>query len=181
MHILGNTVSTLILGFLLESFMGAKRLGALYIVCGIGGNVFSALFNDTICVGASTAAFGLMSCILAFVIINWKPLESQPEVRCCLIIFVVFLFLINMLFGLGLTGDSHIDVFGHLGGFIIGFFFGCCVMVNLPNPSTGQVVVTPLAKKLKKIGSLVTLAFFIAGFGIFYTLRYPEFQGASCW
>ena len=31
------------------------------------------------------------------VFVNWKALDRSPEVRCCLIMFVIFLFLISLL------------------------------------------------------------------------------------
>jgi len=131
MHIFSNLMSQMIIGFMLESVMGPFRVAMLYLVSGIGGNLFTALCSpDKPSVGASTSIFGLLACLLAMVFVNWKALDRSPEVRCCLIMFVIFLFLISLLMAFS-NAERTIDVFGHLGGFIVGFFFGSVVMIHM--------------------------------------------------
>ena len=47
------------MGVQLESTIGLPRTIAIYLISGIGGNLFSALCDSNISVGASTAIFGL--------------------------------------------------------------------------------------------------------------------------
>ena len=80
-------------------------------------------------VGASTAIYGLIACLVAMLVVNWKSLGSQPEVRCCLIIGVVFILMFSLLNSLQSDDSlSVVDLYGHLGGLITGFFFACIVM-----------------------------------------------------
>ena len=124
----------MIIGFMLESVLGPIRIGMLYIVSGIGGNAFSCLCSNDMSVGASTAIFGLFGGMLAMVIVNWKALDRNPEIRCCLIFFIVFILVFSLLFSysssIGINGTyTNVDIFGHIGGFLTGLFFGMIIMV----------------------------------------------------
>jgi membrane associated rhomboid family serine protease len=80
-------------------------------------------------VGASTSLYGLIACLVALLVVNWKSLGNQPEVRCCLIIGVVFILMFSLLASVsGDPANSVVDFYGHLGGLITGFFFACIVM-----------------------------------------------------
>jgi len=61
----------MILGFMLESLLGPLKVCLIYIVAGIGGNMFSALCANGDAVGASTSLFGLIGCVIAMIIVNW--------------------------------------------------------------------------------------------------------------
>ena len=79
--------------------------------------------------GASTSLYGLIACLVALLVVNWKSLGNQPEVRCCLIIGVVFILMFSLLASVsGDSANSVVDFYGHLGGLITGFFFACIVM-----------------------------------------------------
>ena len=70
-HIVFNLITQVIFGSLLEQMVGFKHMAALYIVSGIGGNLFSAMCTDSRSVGASTADFGILTGILAMLFANW--------------------------------------------------------------------------------------------------------------
>lgn len=74
MHIFSNLVSQLIFGTELEKRLGVTKMAILYLSAGVSGNLFSALINDSVSVGASTAIFGLLACLLGYLIINWDAL-----------------------------------------------------------------------------------------------------------
>lgn len=125
----------MILGFMLESLLGPARVAAIYFISGIGGNIFSALCypSKVMAVGASTSIFGLVATLLAVVFVNWKALDRSPEVRCCLIIMVIFILMFSLLMafsgGDGIT-QTTVDGFGHLGGLLVGFAFASYMMVH---------------------------------------------------
>eukprot|EP00347_Sterkiella_histriomuscorum_P024243 403331813 len=174
MHIFSNMLSQMIIGFMLESIMGPFRVGLLYLVSGIGGNLFSALCApDKLSVGASTSIFGLLACLLSLVLVNWKALDRSPEVRCCLIIFVIFLFLFSLLMAFS-SQENTVDVFGHLGGFLSGFFFGTIVMIHM----RGQEARVRMSyEKICQIVGIVGVSiFFVLCFSLFYTVVHPRFQ-----
>lgn len=54
------------------------RVGALYVVSGIGGSLCSSLFvRTTISVGASGALFGLLGAMLSELLVNWTIYENK--------------------------------------------------------------------------------------------------------
>mmetsp|Transcript_3846 Transcript_3846/g.3594 ORF Transcript_3846/g.3594 Transcript_3846/m.3594 type:complete len:140 (+) Transcript_3846:277-696(+) len=85
LHIVNNSVFLLVIGSIYEVLIGPLRFLAVYIVAGIGGNLLSALSNDTISAGASTSLSGLAGGLLAFLVVNWVAMESTKQIRCCLL------------------------------------------------------------------------------------------------
>ena len=81
LHILQNSIFQLIIGSFFEIIVGPLRFLGIYVVSGIGGILMTALINDKISVGASTALFGVTGGLLAFIIVNWLALESLKEIR----------------------------------------------------------------------------------------------------
>jgi rhomboid protease GluP len=126
LHILQNVVFQMIIGSFFEIIVGPVRFLAVYILSGIGGVLMSALINDKISVGASTALFGIVGGLLAFLIVNWIAMENMKELRCCLMCFIIILILINVMFGLSDT--KNIDNYGHLGGFVTGLPLAMALM-----------------------------------------------------
>ena len=71
-HLALNMASQLVLGFRIEPQVGIYRIVALYIVAGVAGNLLSDLIREYgIAVGASTAVFGMMASMFAWLWINW--------------------------------------------------------------------------------------------------------------
>jgi rhomboid protease GluP len=105
-----------------EYSFGWLKTILIYLVSGIGGNIFSDLTKPSdslIKVGASTSLFGIIGVILAYVIINWRGLDVIGRMLKCQMIFIT---VVVVLFILILTPyNSNIDYMGHLGGFITGF------------------------------------------------------------
>lgn len=62
------------------------RIGLLYIIAGLGGSLFSALFiKSNISVGASGALFGLLGSMLSELIINWTIYANKVFIEQLLI------------------------------------------------------------------------------------------------
>ena len=73
-HFAVNMISLYYLGHLGEDLFGSKAFLALYLLSGIMGNVFVAIFTpDAIAAGASTALFGLFGTIGALRFIVQSP------------------------------------------------------------------------------------------------------------
>lgn len=85
LHIVNNSVFLLVIGSIYEVLIGPLRFLSVYIVAGIGGNLLSALSDDTISAGASTSLSGLAGGLLAFLVVNWVAMESTKQIRCCLL------------------------------------------------------------------------------------------------
>jgi len=107
--------------------------------------------------------------------VNWKALESQPEVRCYLIIVVVFVLLFSLLLSLN-SGDpkdimssSSVDIFGHLGGLITGFFFACIVMTRFRGAEALRA--GSYETKVKYVGMGGSAFCFILFFTLFFALK----------
>ena len=62
---------------MLEGMVGFKQMAAIYFASGIGGNIFSALCVDSDSVGASTADFGILTGLLAMIIVNWHAFDNN--------------------------------------------------------------------------------------------------------
>lgn len=60
----------------IESIYGYLNTLSIWIVCAVGGNIFSADFASeySISVGASTSLFGMIGLFLAYFILNWNAL-----------------------------------------------------------------------------------------------------------
>jgi len=107
----------MIIGFMLESILGPLKVAAIYIISGIGGNIFSALCAPKkdwlLTVGSTTSIYGLVSTVVALLVVNWQAMESQPQARCFLIIIVIFVLLFSVLLSLNNTkySDGTTDYF----------------------------------------------------------------------
>jgi membrane associated rhomboid family serine protease len=114
LHLLMNMWALWILGRALEAMFGSARFLAVYLVCGIGGNVAAYLFQPlALSAGASTAIFGLFAVL--FVALRRLRLSTAS---------VVPIIIINLVFTFSVPG---ISIAGHLGGFIAGVAVGAGV------------------------------------------------------
>jgi len=164
LHIFFNCFSQLIFGSQVEVMLGTKLFVVLYFLCGVGGNVFGALFEAGPAVGASTSIVGLLGVFIAFVIVNWKKLDSQ--MKCFMLCMVFFIIMINLVFSIGPSDkQSAVDNYGHLGGLITGIFAGM-VLVQ------AQGAATLYEKRVKIIGQCLTVFFFVLCFCLFYLVVY---------
>lgn len=106
----------------IEHSFGVIRTSILYLLSGIGGNIFSALIDETnVKAGASTSLYGVIGVILGYIIINWGGLNVigpllKYQLCCTSIMIIAFIFFFSVL------GTSNVDAFGHLGGFLTGLF-----------------------------------------------------------
>jgi membrane associated rhomboid family serine protease len=111
LHLLMNMWALWILGRALEAMFGSARFVAIYLICGLGGNVAAYVFQPSaLSAGASTAIFGLFAVL--FVALRRLRLSTAS---------VVPIIVINLIFTISVPG---ISIAGHLGGFLAGAVIG---------------------------------------------------------
>jgi membrane associated rhomboid family serine protease len=112
LHIALNMWALWVLGRPLEAMFGPWRFLAVYLVCGLGGNVAVYVFSpDRPSAGASTAIFGLFG-VFFFVL-----RKLNLSVRTLIPVLII-----NLVITFG--GSSFISVAGHVGGLITGGLIG---------------------------------------------------------
>ena len=166
MHIFANTISILLFGLNLESSIGIPRTIGIYFISGICGNLFSALITDTISVGASSAIFGLLGALLAYLLLNWEALKPLGFGRCQMLMMIIFLLVLNLMVGVGFS--TYIDNYAHLGGLLGGIFFGLFILT--------PIVVTAYERRMRILGAGLLILFLFIGFLVFYVARHPQRQ-----
>ncbi len=145
-HLLMNMWALWILGRALESMFGPVRFLAVYLVCGLGGNVAAYLFQSgALSAGASTAVFGLFAVL--FVALRRLRLSTSA---------VLPIIVINLIFTLTVPG---ISIAGHLGGLITGGLVGAGV-AYAPRANRTAIQVAVL---VGAVGLLGLLAFWQTG------------------
>lgn len=126
-HILMNMITLYFVGIQIEAAFGHTRFLVLFLVAGIGGNVASFCFSNSLSAGASTAIFGLFG---AFMMLG-ESFWQNPVIRQLTQTFLAFV-VMNILFDLFAPG---IDLAGHIGGLVAGFL----VAYSLGVPRIGKV------------------------------------------
>ncbi|MDH3217200.1 MAG: rhomboid family intramembrane serine protease [Candidatus Krumholzibacteria bacterium] len=119
-HLFFNMLMTWFLGHTLESVWGSQRFLKYYILCGLGGALFSVVFNfNSAVIGASGAVFGLY---LAYGVLfpnNYVYIYFLFPIKAKY--FVTFIALFQLAHGI--SGPSGIAYFAHLGGMAAGLVF----------------------------------------------------------
>jgi rhomboid protease GluP len=98
------------------------RTAIIYILSGIGGNIFSALIDSQdVKAGASTSLYGIIGVIIGYMILNWSGLNLVgPVLKCQLV--CTSLMIISFIFFFSVIGTANVDTMGHLGGFLTGIW-----------------------------------------------------------
>ncbi|KAL3499397.1 hypothetical protein ACH5RR_038490 [Cinchona calisaya] len=164
-HLLANMLSLVFIGIRLEQQFGFVRVGAIYLISGIGGSILSSLFiQRSISVGASGALFGLLGAMLSELLTNWTIYSNKFAALFTLVVITA----INLALGI----LPHVDNFAHIGGFMSGFLLG---FVLLFRPQFGYLESRhlPPGARLKSkyavyqyVLVLVALIFLIVGFTV---------------
>lgn len=145
-HILMNMITLYFVGIQIEAAFGHTRFLAMFLIAGIGGNVASFCFSDSLSAGASTAIFGLFGAFLMLGESFWQ----NPVIRQIARTFMAFI-VMNLAFDIFTPG---IDMAGHLGGLVVGFLVAYTVGV----PRIGKVsVIKRVVATIVLIAGLVWL------------------------
>ena len=166
-HLFSNSLGILFFGTMVEYLIGTVKFCLIYILSGILGSLFTVLIQqNTSNVGASICCFGIMGAMIAFYIINWKGLGKIFGVNNkCLIVFFPTMMIFLSLFILSID-DTEINIYGHIGGLIFGFFLGLVFI----RPKNDMDIGIFNRKILFIIGLIVCIGFPISGFPCFYLL-----------
>lgn len=157
-HIFMNMMTQLRVGLSLERSYGTHRIFPIYLLCGVMGNLASALFlPQQLQVGASGALFGFTGVLLADLLQNWSLIESPVRNLFSLI----FSSCISLVLGLILPG---VDNFAHIGGLIMGVLTGFIFLPSL-NPAKAS---NQGRLKTVVICTILATGIFVALFIAFY-------------
>ncbi len=120
MHLLFNMLMLWLFGSTLEAVWGSRQFLRYYIVCGLGGAVFSMIFSyNHPVVGASGAIFGLYLAYAMMFPNNHVYLYFLVPIKAKYLVAGLALFQV----ALGVSGPSRIAYFAHLGGMAAGLLF----------------------------------------------------------
>lgn len=173
-HIVFNCFAILLIGTMLEYLIGTWKYIVIYWISGILGSLFSVLVDfDSQSVGASICICGLISAKIGYYIINWNaiPRIFGTNNRCCLITFPIVLAILSIPIRSDSSGstfdkESRINLYGHLGGLIFGFF-SSLIFIKPKEPS--DTCCLPY-QYLFYMGLITCIGFAIIGFPCFYCL-----------
>jgi membrane associated rhomboid family serine protease len=120
-HVFVNMLVLFFFGPPLEERWGSREFLKYYLICGIGGAIFSFIFAfHSAVVGASAAVYGVM---LAFAM-NWPDVPIYIwgifPVKAKYLVMVLAAFALFSAYTNSQDGVAH---FAHLGGFAVGFLY----------------------------------------------------------
>ena len=106
LHFFGNMLAIFMFVTRIEHSFGLVRTFLIYMLSGIGGNIFSALIDSTdVKAGASTSLYGVIGVIIGYMIINWSGLDVvgpilKYQLCCTSVMIIAFIFFYNILLGI---------------------------------------------------------------------------------
>nr|WP_142040289.1 rhomboid family intramembrane serine protease [Stackebrandtia endophytica] len=141
-HLAFNMYVLWIFGRFLERDLGPARFLALYLVCGIGGNVATYLFAAEygFSAGASGSIFGLFGAVL---LINRKLSRDNSGIYVLLGLNLVITFMV-----------PNISITGHLGGLVTGLALGWALSAA-PKESRNMVQISAFVATLALFAAAV--------------------------
>ena len=183
-HIFYNCFAILIIGTMLEYLIGTWRYIVIYCLSGILGSLFSVLIEpDTASVGASICICGIIAADIGYHIIHWNILPRIFGIpnRCCLIMLPIIIAFLSIPMYINSEGDSgisktNINIYGHLGGLLFGFFSS---FIFIKPRDESDTCLLPY-KTLFITGIVICSAFAVIGFPCFYTLDKYKYRDGYC-
>ncbi|WP_148714651.1 rhomboid family intramembrane serine protease [Chitinolyticbacter meiyuanensis] len=141
LHLVVNMYSLLVLGPMVERFVGSARYSAIYLGAGLAGGLTSALWNPVvISAGASGAIMGLAGAYLALLLLFRDHLpHATAAIRQLAVVIVL-----NIGMGFAIPG---IDNACHLGGLVGGALLAAAYVgaAKRWRPWVGYIAVTVVA------------------------------------
>ena len=130
-HLFNNMIMLLLVGAIIENYVGHGLFAVIYILAGILGNLLSMSYeikNDLtwVSVGASGAVMGLVGYLVVWIVINRDRLIKDKSMLIRLLLLL--LFVIDACFF-----QEGANTVAHLGGFITGFVFGVINIIIFNN------------------------------------------------
>lgn len=150
-HFIMNLISLWLLGTMVENLVGSFRFFVIYMMGGLLGAVLSASLSGPFVhsIGASGAILALLGYLIAVRVASPGSLPRDISR------FAVILLIMNLLTNIQGTG---LDVLGHLGGFLGGFF--SLWVVGLPLHA--RFALPPEAKTLGMVRGVIVFLLWLA-------------------
>ncbi|MBP3729329.1 MAG: rhomboid family intramembrane serine protease [Lachnospiraceae bacterium] len=126
-HLAGNMLVLFALGSNLEHGIGHLRFGVIYLLSGVGANVFSQLWNlkgeeEILSAGASGAVFGIMGAMVFAGLFAKEWIGSLSPLQ------VVLMLALSLYHGV----NEAVDDTAHLSGLAIGFLLAILLLKVFP-------------------------------------------------
>uniref|UniRef100_T1JI16 Peptidase S54 rhomboid domain-containing protein n=1 Tax=Strigamia maritima TaxID=126957 RepID=T1JI16_STRMM len=151
----------------LEKMAGCLRIGVIYLMSGIAGNLASAIFIPYRAeVGPAGSQFGLLACLFVEVINTWPILKSPGVALVKLSSMILFLFVVGLL--------PWVDNYAHVVGFVFGFFLSYAL---LPFVSFGKY---DRQCKIVLIGVCLMLVLVLLSVLLILFYVYPIYECDAC-
>lgn len=130
-HLFNNMMILLLVGAIIENYLGHVAYGIMYMAAGIFGNLLSMAYevrNEVtwVSLGASGAVMGIVGFLVVWLVINRKSLAQDKSMLFRLLFLL--LFVIEACFF-----QQGANTIAHLGGFIAGFIFGIINIIIFNN------------------------------------------------
>jgi|JI6StandDraft_1071083.scaffolds.fasta_scaffold75171_3 rhomboid protease GluP len=164
-HLLANLVSSYIIITRLEACYSSWQMVIIFLVSAVCGNILSDLGAGSlgqIAVGISTAIYGFIGTLVAYLIVNWSQLAAVGPLRAQLVCVVVLFLFMSIMFSIT-QSTNVIDYYGHMGGFVGGLFASMLLPAIDPNPP----------KTMKIVGGVVLGVYLLTTFLVFYLAKCP--------
>ena len=162
-HFITNMITQIFICAILELRYGTYIIAPVYILTGISGNLWSAIFvPGLVTVGASGALFGMVGMWTIEVIKHFRSLQYAWGTLISLIIFMLISFALGLL--------PYVDNYAHLGGYIAGLQLGILFVPNLKSNSNWKRYV---GFSVRIFGGIFFLATFITMFCVLYLIKEP--------
>ena len=127
-HVAVNALAIVVLGRLLEPWIGSVRLVWWFVLGGVGGSIASHLMGLTQSDGASGGAFALLG---ALGVLGWRMrARLGSEDRVLATRWIPGLAIANLVLSVLLP---FVDVVGHLGGLSVGLALGAFASAHPPS------------------------------------------------
>lgn len=130
-HLFNNMMVLVIVGALIENYLGHFTYLFLYIIAGVFGNLLSMYYEISkddfrVSLGASGATMGIVGFLVVWLVINRKVLVKDKSMVLRLLLLLVFV--VEACFF-----QAQANTQAHLGGFLAGFIFGLINIVMFNN------------------------------------------------
>lgn len=130
-HLFNNMIMLLLVGAIIENYIGHGLYLILYLLAGIIGNLLSVAYEinnqiTRVSVGASGAIMGLVGFLVVWIVINRKQLVQDRSMLIRLLFLLIFV-IDACFFQEGANTEAH------LGGFLTGFVIGVLNIVLFNN------------------------------------------------
>jgi membrane associated rhomboid family serine protease len=121
-HIGFNMLLQLTLGRDMEKEIGPLRFALVYFASGIFGFVLGGNYgaDGIYSVGASGSLFGILALVMLDLLYNWSTRRSPVKDLLFLLLDIAIAFVLGLL--------PFLDNFSHMGGFLMGFVLGICLL-----------------------------------------------------